>query len=613
MTALVPFLVVGIAEDDTIGAGKNIVAGASLNIIKSGGGAASIYSDEAGTTPISLPTTLDSSGQKMIFIAAGAYDVVIGGVSRRHDIIGVHSGALVVDAFSALATTPAAVGQVVFVKVAVTGGTSLRGYIGTSGTYVSDGYSRSPSATASIGWVLDRLNYSATDTFTEDYTAIFDRSTSKNADAIFCTHTVAGAGQGYGIHSVESGSSSVGDAYIFSYGNSGAGGAGGFATSRLTPADAVVANRRDSGDGSGVVGTRWEDGNGNGIMGVKRGSGVGDAVMGYKVLDSEGHAIRGLNESTQGSGVYGWRKNGGGPGSGVAGYAEGSGGGGSLNASIYGFKLSTDNGHAGYFEAINATGSYSVLTTVAFGGTYSASEISSNSTNTSAVTAQVTRGNGLVGVVQKVNVSGFGARTGLLVGSQSFIVPAGASTGASSVIAHDAQVSADITGSSDVRAININNAATGGVDSFGTVAVVTGANTTNYAVYGNATGATTNYSGYFVGNLYYGGSLIPSDSRLKDIHGVADGRKMLSNVLACPVYIYDKYSAWDDQEGNEQRQKIAVNEIGPIAQELQKVTPDHVNSDGKYLAVSDRSELYQLKAAVQHLTKIVMEMNSLLK
>ena len=140
MTALVPFLVVGIAEDDTVGAGKNVVAGASLNIIKSGGGAASIYADEAGTTPISLPTTLDSSGQKMIFIAAGAYDVVIGGVSRRQDITGVHSSPFVVETFAALATTAAPTsGMIVYLKQHTSGGLGGGHFQDTAGTITNDG------------------------------------------------------------------------------------------------------------------------------------------------------------------------------------------------------------------------------------------------------------------------------------------------------------------------------------------------------------------------------------------------------------------------------------------------------------------------------------------
>lgn len=506
-----------------------------------------------------------------------------------------------------IATLPAIAGAFYIVGI---GAGAIAIFRGVSGSTTPDGYSRLNTAAAGVYLQRAKFAIESSDTVGDDYTMLVNRATAENADAIYGVHTSSGAAQGYMIHALDTGSSSLGDPYIFSKGNSGAGGAGGFATDRSTPADAIVANRRLAGDGSGVVGTRWETGNGNGLMGQKVGSGVGDGVLGYKVNASEGHAVRGINESTEGAGVYGHRNNGGGPGSGVAGWAQGSGGGGSLNPSVYGFKLSTDNGHAGFFESVNAAGSYPVLTASAFGGAYPALDASSTETNTSAVTAQVTRGNGLVGAAHKVNVSGGGARTGLVQGSISWVVPSAASTGASGVTAHDVQIGSNVTGSAEASCITVNNAAIGGASAIGVKSVVTGANTDNYAVYGNATGGTTNYSGYFVGNLFYGGSLIPSDSRLKTIHNVVDGAECLANVLACPVYCYDKYSAWDenvlDDEGNiidtvEKRDLLAVNEIGPIAQELLEVTPDHVNTEGKYLAVSDRSELYQLKAAVQHL------------
>lgn len=159
MTALVPFLVVGIAEDDTIGAGKNIVAGASLNIVKVGGGSASIYADEAGTTPITLPTTLDSSGQKMIFIPAGPYNIIIGGVSRRQDIIGFAGTTLSIDTFDDLATTPATTaGMVVYLKQHTSGGLGggfFQDTMGSTGT--NYGTIINNSVTAGRHWL--RINY----------------------------------------------------------------------------------------------------------------------------------------------------------------------------------------------------------------------------------------------------------------------------------------------------------------------------------------------------------------------------------------------------------------------------------------------------------------------
>ncbi|MCY1400691.1 hypothetical protein D9M71_157910 [compost metagenome] len=72
----------------------------------------------------------------------------------------------------------------------------------------------------------------------------------------------------------------------------------------------------------------------------------------------------------------------------------------------------------------------------------------------------------------------------------------------------------------------------------------------------------------------------------------------------------------EDREGNmilpthgteEKRQLVATREIGPIAQEIQTVNPDFITpymvGDVEYLSVSDRSELFQLKAAVKYLVE----------
>jgi len=78
--SLIPQNIVSLAEDDAIGAGKNIVAGASVSITRSGGGMASIYSDAAGTAHISLPTVTDSSGELLFYIESGSYIYTIAGV-----------------------------------------------------------------------------------------------------------------------------------------------------------------------------------------------------------------------------------------------------------------------------------------------------------------------------------------------------------------------------------------------------------------------------------------------------------------------------------------------------------------------------------------------------
>jgi len=120
--SLIPQNITSLAEDDTIGAGKNIVAGATVSITKSGGGMASIYSDAAGTTPISLPTVTDSSGQLLFYIESGSYIYTIAGspypvfVSEKNQVV-------TVETWAAISTvTPNAAGQVFTLKQHTSGG-----------------------------------------------------------------------------------------------------------------------------------------------------------------------------------------------------------------------------------------------------------------------------------------------------------------------------------------------------------------------------------------------------------------------------------------------------------------------------------------------------------
>lgn len=75
--------IVAIAKDDGIGGGKNIVAGASVNITFVGGGIAPIFADNLGTTPISLPNVTDADGEFAFFIKSGEYFYVVAGESHR--------------------------------------------------------------------------------------------------------------------------------------------------------------------------------------------------------------------------------------------------------------------------------------------------------------------------------------------------------------------------------------------------------------------------------------------------------------------------------------------------------------------------------------------------
>lgn len=86
--SLVPYNLVALAEDDSIGGGKNIVAGASVNITKSSGGSAQIYNDEAGTSLIALPTNCDPYGELKFFISPGDYFYTVNGKTYKVKIEG---------------------------------------------------------------------------------------------------------------------------------------------------------------------------------------------------------------------------------------------------------------------------------------------------------------------------------------------------------------------------------------------------------------------------------------------------------------------------------------------------------------------------------------------
>ena len=137
--SLVPQSITALAETDLIGSGKNIVAGASVSITKSGGGMATIYSDAAGTTTITLPTVTDSSGELLFYIESGSYIYTIAGspypvfVSDKNQVV-------TVETFAALATTPATTaGMVVYLKQHTSGGVGGGHFQDAAGTITNDG------------------------------------------------------------------------------------------------------------------------------------------------------------------------------------------------------------------------------------------------------------------------------------------------------------------------------------------------------------------------------------------------------------------------------------------------------------------------------------------
>jgi hypothetical protein len=150
--SLVPYNLVSLAEDDTIGGGKNIVAGAAVNITKATGGAASIFSDEAGTTPISLPTVTDSSGELSFWITAGDYIFTIDG--QDYDVIIAGNNILIIDTFADLAATPAEVGQIVITKGHTVEGRGSRQFQAYAGSVTTDGGTKINSATGGVYWAM---------------------------------------------------------------------------------------------------------------------------------------------------------------------------------------------------------------------------------------------------------------------------------------------------------------------------------------------------------------------------------------------------------------------------------------------------------------------------
>ncbi|MCX4066551.1 hypothetical protein OR626_20265 [Pseudomonas sp. S1Bt30] len=412
------------------------------------------------------------------------------------------------------------------------------------------------------------------------------------SDAVFAYHNAIGPlASGYGFHALDEGDGGAG------------GGAIGGATTRTTMADAIVGNRRAAGPGNGVIGTRWENGDGSGVYGLMRGTGTGSGVTGYKILTGDGHGVYGKNESTDGSGVYGERLNGAGPGYGVLGYAKGAVG--IDNASVAGLKKSGD---WGYSILADSRGRDSALRAFSAANAAKAVDSLTDATNNSPVSNAFERANGAMGVVTSDLVSGGGSRNAPLVASESRIEPNAASTGSARVTAIDARVSNAVSGSDDVRGASSTVLATDGKQAIGYRAIVDGRNDANYGVYANAIGGKSNYSGYFVGDVQVGRVMTPTDSKLQEVHGEVDYAKSMQRVLANKIYVSDRYIVWKETDAKgvvtEKRQKITSNETGNLAQDVQKTNPDAVvvNPEG-YLSVSDREELYQLKAAVIYLTR----------
>ena len=95
---------------------------------------------------------------------------------------------------------------------------------------------------------------------------------------------------------------------------------------------------------------------------------------------------------------------------------------------------------------------------------------------------------------------------------------------------------------------------------------------TNYGVYGYATGATNNYSVYASGDLAYTGSLLNlSDKKIKTNISDFNGALNLINQIPIKTFYFDteKYKSLNLAEGMQ---------YGFIAQDLEKVIPELVQN-----------------------------------
>jgi hypothetical protein len=157
--SLVPYNLTAIAEDDTVGSGKNIVAGASVNITKASGGSASIFEDSLGATPISLPTVTDSDGQLAFWISAGEYIITIDGKSYNVNITATTSSATVVATFADLANTAASTaGMIVYIKGSVSSGIGGGHFQDIAGSVTNDGGTKINNA-LTVGRYWNRINF----------------------------------------------------------------------------------------------------------------------------------------------------------------------------------------------------------------------------------------------------------------------------------------------------------------------------------------------------------------------------------------------------------------------------------------------------------------------
>jgi len=165
------------------------------------------------------------------------------------------------------------------------------------------------------------------------------------------------------------------------------------------------------------------------------------------------------------------------------------------------------------------------------------------------------------------------------------------------------------------KGVEALNQSTSGTN-YGLYAVTNGSGTgTRYGVYATASGGATNYAGYFAGSVHTTGSYSSSDIKLKKNISRLEGS--LKKLLQIDGVLFDwkteseitEFFKRTDSEKNDELNKFNYpkgRQIGVIAQDVEKVLPEVVSTDGDGLKSVDYSKMVPLLIeAIKEQQKII--------